>query len=220
MVMMKRKICLLMAIVLLAVSLGALASCSSRAPELSEIYDRVVELIEASYGLNEVFYGAGLPYYDRELEVYAPLYSDIATQQYTRDYNVVSDLAMYRSVDEIKMAAEQVYSRELLEDVVYPSAFTGLVLSGAASGAEFVHARYLEGEDQLYIYAGDDHTLSAPTPLVYDYATMEIIRPSNAERVLVRMTAWEQDAPETLMETTLTLTLSESGVWLLDSLTV
>ena len=92
--------------------------------------------------------------------------------------------------------------------------------AGAASGAEFVHARYLEGEDQLYIYAGDDHTLSSPTPLVYDYATMEIIRPSNAERVLVRMTAWEQDAPETLMETTLTLTLSESGVWLLDSLTV
>lgn len=194
--------------------------CSSRAPELSEIYDRVVELVEASYELNEIFYGDGLPYYDRNLEIYKLMYSDYTTEGYTKSYNIVSSLAKYHSVDEIKMAAEQVYSLELLEEVVYPSAFTGLFISGAASGAQYVNARYVDGEDDFYIYAGEEHQLTSPTPLIYDYATMKIIQPSNGERVLIQMTAWEEDNPDSQTEVTLTLTLSENGVWLLDSLTV
>lgn len=212
-----KKGCVLLAVI---ISLGVLPGCSSRAPELSEIYDRVVELVEASYELNEIFYGDGLPYYDRNLEIYAPMYSDYTTEGYTRDYNIVSDLAKYHSIDEIKMAAERVYSQALLEEVVYPSAFTGLLISGAASGTQYVNARYVESEDDFYIYAGEDQTLTSPTPLIYDYATMEIVRPSNGERVLLRMTAWEEDAPDSPTTVTLTLTLSEDGVWLLDSLTV
>ena len=212
-----KKGCVLLALIFI---LGLLPGCSSRAPELSEIYDRVVELVEASYELNEIFYGEGLPYYDRNLEIYETMYSDYTTEGYTREYNIVSDLAKYHSVDEIKMAAERVYSRELLEEVVYPSAFTGMIISGASSGAEYVNARYVETEDDFYIYAGEEHQMNVSTPLIFDYATMEIVRPSNGERVLLRMTAWEEDSPESPTEVTLTLTLSENGVWLLDSLTV
>lgn len=210
-----KKFCALLTLVL---ALGVLPGCSSKAPALSEIYDRVVELVEASYEMNEIFYGDGLPYYDRELSIYSSMYSDFATEGYTKDYNIVSDLAKFHSVEEIKLAAEQVYSRELLEEVVYPSAFTGLLVSGA-SGSQYVNARYVQSDTDFYIYAGESG-LNAPTPLVYDYASMQIVRPSNGERVLVSMTAWEEDSPESPTAVTLTLTRSEDGVWLLDSLTV
>ena len=192
-------------------------SCASKVPKLEEIYDRVVELVERSYELNVIFYGEGLPYYDRDLPIYKPFYNDYSTESFTKDYHIVSSHAKYRSVDAIKMAAEQVYSPELLEQVVYPSAFTGLMVSGVG-GAQFANARYLEDGENLYIYAGEDQT-DFPTPLVYDYATMKIIQPSNAERVLLSVTAWEEDRPDEPITMRISVVLSD-GQWLLDKLTV
>ncbi|MBO5939509.1 MAG: hypothetical protein J6Q82_08475 [Clostridia bacterium] len=62
---MKKIICLLLCLVLM---LPAVVSCS-KAPEYSEIEDRLKELIEASYEINEIFFGMGLPTYER---VYDP----------------------------------------------------------------------------------------------------------------------------------------------------
>ena len=57
-------------LVLLAVCLGlsSLVSCSSH-PEYAEIEPRLKELVEASYEINSIFFGEGLPTYER---VYDP----------------------------------------------------------------------------------------------------------------------------------------------------
>lgn len=58
---MKKIIALLLCIVMLAIPL---ASCG-RVPEMSELEGRLAELIEASYEINELFFGEGLPTYER-----------------------------------------------------------------------------------------------------------------------------------------------------------
>ena len=192
--------------------------CANRAPKLEAIYDRVVELIESSYELNDVFFGEGLPYCDRNLDVYESLYSDYATVGYTKDYNIVSSNAKYRSVEEIKRAAEQVYSKALLDSSVYPAMFDGLMQQNASTGSTYLPARYIQDNTDLYILMEGEDAYH-PTPLIYDYATMKIIRPSNASRVLISINAWEEDSPDNVLQMQLTL-VKENNLWLLDKLTV
>lgn len=213
-----KKYRIIIAITVIGCLLLSLAGCANRAPKLEEIYDRVVELVEASYELNEVFYGKGLPYYDRSLSVYESLYSDYTTVGFTKDYNIVSSNAKYRSIDEIKQAAQRVYSKSLLEESVYPSVFDGLMVSDSGSGAHYAAARYIEDNKDLYILIEKEDAFH-PIPLIYDYSTMKIIRPSNAEQVLITMNAWEEDSPDRVFEMRLSL-IHEDGIWLLNKLTV
>ena len=208
-------------ILFLAVSallLSGLSSCGRRAPKIEEIYDRAVELIEASYEVNVLFYGEGLPYYDRTLPIYQDLYSDYTVLGYAEHYHIVNKQAKYRSIDAMKAAAEQVYTKEMLETTVYPAAFEGVVITDAAIGVTSSDARYLQTNDHLYISIQSLEEYHPP-PLIYDYATMRIVRPSNASRVLIEVNAWEVDKPQTVLEIRLSLALQD-GVWLLDFLTV
>lgn len=66
--MKKRLLTAIISIAVLMASILSLASCS-RPPEYSEIEKRFVELVEASYGINGVLFGEGLPTYER---VYDP----------------------------------------------------------------------------------------------------------------------------------------------------
>ena len=214
---MKKFSSVLLAFALLFTAVTAFTACGGRAPKIEEIYDRIVSLIEASYEINDLFYGKGLPYYDRELPIYRDLYSDYTTLGYTENYHIVRSDAKYRSIDSMKMAAEEVYTRELL-DLVYRSAFEGVVVNDAVAGVASSDAQYLQTNDHLYIskaFVEGHH----PTPMVYDYATMEVIRPSNATRVFVTMNAWEESSPTVVREVRITLALQD-GAWLLDSLTV
>lgn len=221
---MKRIFSLLLAAVLSG-GLLTFSGCSSRAPELEDIYDRAVELIEASYELNVIFYGAGLPYYDRTLPpIYASFYNDYANDSYTRNYNIVSNHAKFNTIDLIKRKAEQVYSPTLLEQSLYPGAFDGLYVPGSGGLPSYsASARYREGNEDFYVLSDLEDFYSNPkhprAPLIYDYSTMKIVSPSNAERVLLELTAWEEGRPESPSTERLTLVLVD-GVWLLDSLTV
>ena len=58
---MKKILCLVLCLVLL---LPTVVSCS-KAPEYAEIEERFKELIEASYEINEIFFGVGLATYER-----------------------------------------------------------------------------------------------------------------------------------------------------------
>ena len=64
---MKRLIKLLTALLASVLLITALPSCSGRPPKLEgALYDRLVEVIEASVDVNVVLFGAGLPTYARE----------------------------------------------------------------------------------------------------------------------------------------------------------
>ncbi len=215
---MKKVYKILVAVLLLTGTLIGCVGCAGRAPKLEQIYDRVVALIEASYELNEIFNGKGLPYYDRNLPIYESLYSDYTKEGITKDYHIVSSQAKYHSVEEIKQAAREVYSSALLESSVFPSMFDGLMVNTPGATNKYLPARYIQDNTDLYILIEDEKDYH-PTPLIYDYATMKIIRPSNASRVSISIKAWEEDKPEQVLEIELFL-LKENGVWLLDKLTV
>ncbi len=55
---------ILLVLLSLCMLLPTVSSCA-RAPEFSEISDRFRQLVEASYEINTIFYGAGLPTYER-----------------------------------------------------------------------------------------------------------------------------------------------------------
>ena len=203
---------------ILAGALLSCVGCAGRAPKLELIYDRVVALIEESYELNEIFYGKGLPYCDRNLPVYETLYSDYTKIGYTKNYNIVSEQAKYHTVEEIKQAAAKVYSSALLESSVYPGVFDGLMQSTPGSTSKYLPARYIQDNTDLYVLIEEENAYH-PTPVIYDYASMKIIRPSNAKRVSISINAWEEDQPDRVFEMELCL-LKENDVWLLDKLTV
>ena len=50
-----------------------LAACASEPPALEDVRDRFTQLIEASYEVNDIFFGEGLPTYDREDEQFKNL---------------------------------------------------------------------------------------------------------------------------------------------------
>ncbi len=258
-----------------------LSSCSSP-PELEEIYDSAVSLIEASHEINEIFFGEGLPCYPRivaltdqtlsyseeydtyylvfederegELVMYfdktsnkykfarilkaaeltggegEPIFIDEASgaylfavdyteekPEYVYDeddidgYNVVRMDAKYLSIEEIKTAAEQVYSADYLRGV-YQAAFDGLS-SGALTSGGVVGARFYE-QGYLLRQAEDIKPLITEKR-IYDYSTMKIVRPSSAKYVNISIDSRLPGSDE-VTKIRLSLTLA-NGRWYLDT---
>lgn len=117
---MKKLICLALSIVMLC----SLSACSGNAPELNEVRDELVSLIESSYEINEILFGEGLPTYerggeyDKEHFLYSPSDTEFAYYEY------VTEDCGYFFTDRIKSAAEEVYTAEYLAGV-YTMAFDG-----------------------------------------------------------------------------------------------
>ena len=65
-----------------------------RAPKVESLYDRVVELVEASYEINTIFYGAGLPVHrvDSAYANFTHLYFGF---DYAGSYEIVTENAEY-----------------------------------------------------------------------------------------------------------------------------
>lgn len=77
-------------------------SCS-KPPEYSEIEDRLKELIEASYGVNDLLFGEGLPIYERVYEHEFSIWRDPDTDEVYYYYELEDDslgkLIAYRVTD-------------------------------------------------------------------------------------------------------------------------
>lgn len=188
------------------------SGCS--APKVEEVYDRVVELVEASKELNTVFYGAGLPTYPTDSE-YAEL-NHIYFNHTHPGYEFVTPYAKFLTVADIKAAAEKVYSAEYLENVLYVTAFTGHAISDGEEGAFVSPARYTE--DSSWIYASTARTEYPVQMRVYDYSSMRISRPSNRRAIYVTIDVYTEDGAAD-GEERLRLVKAEDGQWYLDSFT-
>lgn len=192
------------AFVLIIVVLG-MSSCSGSAPEIDEVRDRIVYLIEGSKEINILFFGSGLPIYERngvietELGVY---YED----EYTA-YNKVMENSRFKSIDDMKKAAEKVYSENYL-DAIYETAFEGYM-----TGSSSAYMRFLETSDWMYqSISATDFDLSER---IYDYSSMKIVKPSNGEYLNITI-----DTYTLRNKKVKTITLSfiyERGNWYLDS---
>ena len=184
----------------------SMSSCSGKAPEIDGLSERFVYLIEESKDLNVIFFGIGLPVYRRN--------SDLANRQmiYYNDsvsgYNrVVLENSKYLNVEDMKEAAEKIFSNEYLSEL-YESAFDGIMISDTNA-----YVRFYDNTEWLYqnINAGEFSLYER----IYDYSTMEIVKPSNSKYVTVSIESYTLNDP-----TRRTVNLSfvyENGSWLLDS---
>ena len=213
----KKIVIVAVAVLLVGATLGGVLGYVATIPKTDEIYDRVVELIEASYELNTVFYGTGLPVYktDSAYAEFSHLYFDF---QYAGDYEIVSEYAKFLSEEEIKKAAEKVYGKEYLESVLYNSAFVGYAIEDGKGGAAFAKPRYLEDGEWIY-QSVDQNDYLKNGMRIYDYSTMKVIAPSTKKACYISIESYLPGQPDLVMKDTLHLVKQEDGLWYLDSFT-
>ena len=207
---MKRILTLLLAVLMLAGSVMGLASCSASepAPDIDQVYDRLVQVIEASHEVNVLLFGAGLPVYPR---------GDAEDELVHRYYGVadngqqfVTPYAKYASIAEMQAAIAAVYSTEYRESL-YESLFTGFA---ADEMSVVMPARFSEDERFLYMSKYVDPLVDGVR--VYDYASMEIVSSSPSSRLRVSVNSYTEDRPEEWKRVYLSF-VYENGDWYLDS---
>lgn len=207
---MKRTLTLLLAVLMLAGSVMGLASCSASepAPDIDQVYDRLVQVIEASHEVNVLLFGAGLPVYPR---------GDAEDELVHRYYGVadngqqfVTPYAKYASIAEMQAAIAAVYSTEYRESL-YESLFTGFA---ADEMSVVMPARFSEDERFLYMSKYVDPLVDGVR--VYDYASMEIVSYSHSSRLRVSVNSYTEDRPEEWKRVYLSF-VYENGDWYLDS---
>lgn len=260
---MKKILTLMLAAEMLALTL---TSCGAK-PDIEEVRPRIIELIEASYEINDIFFGDGLDKvdygaeYDKIIDEYAPKLAEAEkelaaaeseyhaymnntaakkeeelaaleqaiedaereveknTYMFTREefiaqYDtggvytmVVSD--EYVTVEDIKAAAEKVYSKSYLMSI-YETMFVGYIEDGLT---DMIYARYYDGNEGLMMLKESEVWVTAKR--IYDYDTMKIVRPSNAKEITVTMDSHLEGSDEVL-NVRLSF-VKQDGEWYLDS---
>jgi hypothetical protein len=180
-------------------------SCAVNAPDISEVKERFVYLIEESKELNVVFFGTGLPVYRRgdAISDRKMVYFDDELTGYDR----VMENTDYLTIDEIKASAELVFSEDYLSDF-YESAFDGIM-----TGSSSAYVRFYDDTD--WLYQNVNATVFALSERIYDYSTMNIIDPSSDTYVNISVESYSLADP-----TRRTVYLSfvfENGNWFLDT---
>ena len=135
---------------------------------------------------------------------------------YTADdptgYDVVRVDSAYISIDELKAAAQAVFSEQYLE-LIYSSAFDGVAyVEGAATGVR--SARFIEQGGLLR--QAHDIEPRLQSQRIYDFSTMKIVRPSNAKRVNISVDTHLEGEDE-IMNINISLVRGADGQWYLDS---
>ena len=215
---MKKILLLLLSCCMLFGCTVTFSSCASKAPDVEEIYDRAVELIEASYELNTVIYGAGLPVYKADSD-YAKFTYLYFGSPYAGKYEIVTEYAKFPNVEKFKEAAGAVYSAAYLEEVLLPYLFEGHMTSNGIGGAVMFEARYLEENGTLYQLINEENDRLGNNGMrIYDYSTMRVVKPSNAETCFLEIDSWLEGSPDRILKNEIRLVLQD-GEWFLDSFT-
>ena len=178
------------------------------APAIDEVYDRLVQVIEASHEVNVLLFGAGLPVYPRgdaeDLLVHRYYGVTDNGQQFVTPY------AKYASIAEMQTAIAAVYSTEYRESL-YESLFTGYA---ADEMSVVMPARF--SEDDKFLYMSRYVSPLVEGVRVYDYASMQIVEYSHASRLRVAIKSYTEDRPEEWKTVYLSF-VYENGDWYLDS---
>lgn len=203
---------LLILCLILGAILSALPSCrpseESSPPPLEQVYDRLVQVIEASHEINVLLFGEGLPVYPRGDK------EDILIHRYygvvDNGMEYVTPYAKFGSISEMQEAIAAVYSTAYRESL-YESLFTGYA---AENMSMVLPARFTEDEKALYM---SRHISPLVTGVrVYDYATMAIEERSTATRIRVSIRSYSEDYPQEWKKVYLSF-VYENGDWYLDS---
>ena len=207
---MRKFLLMILTLCMLSTGLVTFSACATP-PRVGEVYDRVVELIEASYELNTVFYGDGLPVWktDSAYAEFSHLYYDFP---YVGDYELVKPQAKFQSVNEIQIAAAKIYSEKYLETALLPAAFDGLASDTAVTGA-----RYLEEKGALYLSTTNAFAIEGIP--IYDYSTMKIVAIGKRDACFVEIDYVLDIQPDVTYTASIRIVRQDDGLWYLDSFT-
>lgn len=209
--MMKKIICFALALACLL----ALASCGAKAPNLDELKDEFAGLIEASYEVNVMFFGEGLPTYerggdyDKEYNLYGSSSDEFAYYEY------VEQDSGYYFTEQIKWAAEKVYTAEYLAGV-YTMAFDGYADENTG---RVTTARYLDSNGWLMQYAfgeNDPFDQLDGKKRRFDFDSMEAVKPYSSGYVNVAIDSYLEGAEGDVLNITLHFKKTSDG-WRLDA---
>ena len=204
---MKKKIFLgVVAVLILLCVVCLLFLRPTKMPELdSELEARFIYLIEESKELNEIFFGAGLPVYYRDNELSDRL--GVYFNDEIVGYNRVIEGTSYLTVESIKEKAEEVYSSEYLS-ALYETAFDGVI-----TGNNSAYLRFYD--DGRWFYQNIFATDFELSERIYDYSTMEIVKPSSNDYINIKIESYTLENSERI---TVNLSFTyENGNWYLDS---
>ncbi len=197
-------IALLVALVLTCV--GIFAYCRiNKAPELEDVRDRFIYLVEGSKQINEIFFGDGLPVYVRESDLSEERFIYIGQQN--KGYEKVMEVSPYLMLDEMKEAAQRIYSSAYCEQL-FESCFDGVVVDGMTL------LEYVEIDEWLYQSTARDTLVE--NERIYLYDTMKIVRPSNKEYINVEIESYLINNPDKKETERLSFAF-EDGNWYLDT---
>lgn len=201
---------LLLCLPVCGISICGLTACGKRnPPELEDIYDRLVEVIEASHEVNVLLFGAGLPVYPRGDAEDELIHRYYGVTDNGREY--VTPYAKYTTVADIEAAMASVYGTKYRESLM-ESTFTGYADEEISY---ILPARFSEDEWSLYQNAYVDPLVSGVR--MYDYASMEIVKAeSTANRIKVSVSSYT-DKTEGEWITVYLSFIYENGNWYLDS---
>ena len=208
----KKLIAASLAIVILVVS-GVLLFQHNNAPKIEDVYDRMVYLIEASQEVNALIYGCGVPVWEDDSE-YVEFMHVYYGLDPARDYEIVMPNAKYLSVQQMKEAIEEIYTKEYLDEVIYRSIFDGYAIENGAGGAVVGVARYYE--EGAYLWQSKDFKTYYTGMRVYDYSTMQVRSLGKTDRCVITVNSWLEDTPDQI-ETVEILIALQDGEWYLDN---
>ncbi len=181
--------------------LWALASCGNPYDD-SEVVSAAAELIEASYEINGIYFGEGLPYDEKDG------LSDI------RNYYKVAEDSPYATEADLRDATLAVYSEQYAL-FLFEKAFTGYSVDfgeADADSTEIVLARYLtDGEHFLVRRVADAEKLELKR--TYDTENIKVVS-GKRSGVTVSVPSFLDGVPDADVE--LTVVKTENG-WRLDT---
>ena len=209
----KKIIAGVLAVVVLAVSCVLLFQCNA-APRIEDIYDRMVYLLESSQDVNALIYGYGVPVWedDSEYVEFMHVYYGLAPAEH---YEIVMPNAKYRSVQQMKDDIEKIYSKEYLNEVIYPAIFDGFAISDSVGGSVVGVARYYE--EGMYLWQSKEFRVKPYEGMrIYDYSTMQVQSLGKTDRCVVTVNSWLEDTPDQVENIEILIALQD-GQWYLDN---
>lgn len=189
------------AIAVAAVLMLSFSSCGESYTD-DEIKAAATELIEASYEINEIFFGEGLPGVE-------PEGTDI--MKYLR----IAEESPYHTEDEIKSAALAVYSENYCK-LLFERAFSGFSVDdgtlGSIDAAKLVDARFVTYNDELVILPLDEDEIM-PLDRTYDTENITIVKEKSGT-VIISVPSFVDGKPSEDVE--ISMIVTKNG-WRLDS---
>ena len=207
---MKRLLPTLLALILAASALISLPSCASKGPPpaLEDVYDRLVQVVEASHEVNVLLFGAGVPIYPYgdEEDALVHRYYGMADN----GLQITTPYSKFAGIIDMKTAISAVYSVKYRQSL-YESLFTGYAVDELTA---IMPARF--SEDERFLYQNKHVEPLVKGTRVYDYATMEIMDGSNASYLRVSISSYSESYPDEWKTVYLSFVF-ENGDWYLDS---